>query len=140
MIKIGPNFLIHESEIKLKFIRAQGPGGQHVNKVATAVQLRFNIAHALSIPETIRQRLLALLANKITREGELIIKANRFRTQERNKQDAFDRFIKLLKCGAIFPKKRYQTKPTRVSIQRRLTNKKAQAVKKSQRRKSVEDE
>ncbi len=122
-----------ESEVKFSFIRAPGPGGQNVNKVATAVQLRFNIVHSHALPEAIRHRLLILLGKKITTQGELIIKASRYRTQERNKQDALQRLQALLKRAAIVPKKRKETKPTFASVQRRLTQKKRHAKNKSLR-------
>src|SRR5947207_11300983 len=91
MIKISPHIILNPAEIKLTFIASPGPGGQNVNKVATAVQLRFNLLHSPSLPEDVRLRLIALLGKRITGQGELIIKASRYRTQERNKQDALDR-------------------------------------------------
>ncbi len=132
-LHINSNIMINPSEIKLSFIRAPGPGGQNVNKVATAVQLRFNVLHSPSLSESVRARLLAIIGKKITHQGELIIKASRYRTQERNKQDAFDRLEELLKRAAIAPKKRRKTKPTFASTQRRLTNKKLHGKNKSLR-------
>ena|SRR3989338_871759 len=123
------------SEIKLTFIRAPGPGGQNVNKVATAVQLRFNVLHSPSLPETVRQRLLILARNQITRQGELMIKATRYRTQERNKQDALDRLQELIRRAATVPKKRKKTKPSFAAKQRRLTKKKLHAKNKFLRHK-----
>ena|SRR3990167_8738881 len=134
MILIKPNFSLNEAEIKYVFISSPGPGGQNVNKVATAVQLRFNVLHSPSLSPEIRARLLMLLGKKITNQGDWIIKASRFRTQERNKQDALKRLIELLKCAATPPKKRRKTKPTCSSVERRLTSKKAQGMKKSLRR------
>lgn len=122
------------SEIKFTFIASPGPGGQNVNKVATAVQLRFDVLHSPSLSKDVRERLIALLGRKLTRQGELIIKASRYRTQERNKQDALDRLYQLIKCAMKPSKKRKQTKPTRSSKQRRLNKKKLLGEKKALRR------
>jgi ribosome-associated protein len=134
MIKITPTFFINPSELTFTFIRSPGPGGQNVNKVATAVFLRFNAMRSASLNDAIRQRLSSLAGNKMTGEGELIIKASRFRTQEMNKQDALNRLIELLKRAATVPKKRKKTKPTRASVQRRLKKKKIHSEIKSLRR------
>lgn len=134
MIKITTNFWLNEDEIQVSFIRSPGPGGQNVNKVSTAVQLRFNIIRAASLPETIRERLLLLIGNKITKEGDLIIKASRYRSQERNKQDAYSRLQALLQQAAIIPKKRKKTKPSLASKERRLTSKKLHSKNKTIRR------
>ncbi len=134
MIQIAPNLTLDEAEVKFSFMRSPGPGGQNVNKLETAVLLRFNVVQSMSLPEDVRLRLLALIGKKITRQGELIIKANRFRKQERNKQDALDRLIKLIKHAAIPPKRRKKTKPTRASVQQRLEKKKVHAKKKLLRR------
>jgi ribosome-associated protein len=131
---------VNLSEIKFNFIRSPGPGGQNVNKVATAVELRFNILYSSTLPEDIRSRLLLLIGRKLTHQGELIIKATRFRTQERNKQDALERLQELLDQAAISPKKRKKTKPTFSSSQRRLTTKKLHAKSKSLRRSKPERE
>lgn len=134
MIKITPNIMLDESELHFTFVRSPGPGGQNVNKLATAAQLRFDVRHSPSLTETFRARLVKLALNKINQEGELIIKASRFRTQERNKQDALDRLLELLKAAAVVPKKRKKTKPTFSSVQERLVKKKLHARLKSLRR------
>lgn len=127
------------SEIKFTFIRSPGPGGQNVNKVATTAVLRFNIIHSKSLSEPVRKRLIHLLGNKLTQEGDLLIKASRYRTQERNKQDALERLDNLLKRASIIPKTRKKTKPTRASTQKRLTQKKLHSKNKSLRSKPYDD-
>jgi ribosome-associated protein len=134
MIKITNNIALHESELKFTFVASPGPGGQNVNKLATAVLLRFDLQHSPSLTEEVRQRLLLVLGNKLTLLGELLIKASRHRTQERNKQDAINRLIELLQRAAIPPKKRRKTKPSYSSVQKRLNNKKMLGTKKARRR------
>lgn len=134
MIKITSNLYIDPSELKYTYIRSPGPGGQNVNKVASGVQLRFNITHSATLPEVVQLRLVSLLSSKLTRRGEMIIKATRYRTQESNKQDAINRLIAIIKQGAIIPKKRKKTKPTKTSQQKRLTQKKLHAKTKSLRK------
>ena len=138
MIKITQQIFLNPAEIKLTFIASPGPGGQNVNKLATAVQLRFNVLHSSSLPEAVRLRLIAFLGKKITGQGELIIKASRFRTQERNKQDALNRLCQLIQRAAIPVKKRKKTRPTLASKQRRLNTKKLQGKKKSLRQGKIE--
>lgn len=133
MLEITPTLSLKLSEVKFSFIRAPGPGGQNVNKLATAVLLRLNVIHA-TIPEKVRQRLIVLSGKKLTLHGDLIIKASHFRTQERNKQDALQRLQQILKRAATPPRKRKKTKPTFSSIERRLTAKKQLAKTKSLRR------
>lgn len=124
MIKITPNLYINESEVKIVFICSPGPGGQNVNKLATTAQLRFNVKYSTSLPDDIRLRLVEKLGDKLTGEGEIVIKASRYRTQERNKHDAINRLISILKSAIFIPKKRKKTRPTRASSERRLSEKK----------------
>ena len=123
MIRITPDICIRETELRLDFIRSSGPGGQNVNKVATAVQLRFDVFRSPSLPEDVRRRLVRIAGKKVSKEGVLLIDARRFRTQERNRQDAVDRFIQWVRRAAEKPKKRIKTKPTLSSRERRLEGK-----------------
>ncbi len=130
MLEITPTLKIDERELHFDFIRAAGPGGQNVNKVATAVQLRFSIASS-GLPEDVRARLTRLAHNRVSQEGILIIEARQFRTQERNKEAAIQRLVELVRKAAIKPKRRRKTKPTLASKQARLESKKKRgAIKK----------
>ena len=113
---------VDESEVQVTAIRAQGPGGQNVNKVSSAIQLRFDIP-ASSLPEGVKERLLALADNRITAEGELVLKAQRYRTQDMNRMDAFSRLHELIHSVAMPPKKRKPTKPSYGAVQKRLQSK-----------------
>ncbi len=120
MIQVTSRLSIDEREIGLTFIRASGPGGQNVNKVSSAVQLRFDVAHSPSLPEDVRARLMKLAGNRLTTEGELVIEAKRHRTQERNRQDAIGRLVDLIRLATEKPKPRVATRPTLASKKRRL--------------------
>ncbi|MBN9287226.1 MAG: aminoacyl-tRNA hydrolase [Gammaproteobacteria bacterium 39-13] len=136
MIEITPDIFLDEIEMKFTFIRSPGPGGQNVNKVATGVQMRFNVVDSPSLPEAVRKRLLALLGKKLTLAGELVIRATQYRTQNRNKQAAISRLVLLIQQAAVPPKKRKKTKPTLASKERRLEKKKLHAKNKSLRQKN----
>ena len=123
MIHITRTITIDESEIQEYFVRASGPGGQNVNKVATTVQLRFDVANSRSLPEEVRKRLISLAGNRITEDGILIIDARRFRTQGRNREDATERLVELIRNAAQRPKIRRRTRPTLTSKIRRLESK-----------------
>lgn len=122
MIQITEDIAISESDIHVKFVRSTGPGGQNVNKVSTAAQLRFDVKNA-ALPDSLRNRLINLAGKKMTEQGELLITASRFRTQDRNRQDAFDRLAALIRRAAVPPKTRKPTVPTRASNERRLKSK-----------------
>jgi ribosome-associated protein len=124
MIRIDGGISIDERELEERFIRASGPGGQNVNKLSTAVQLRFDVRRSPNLPEAVRARLERLAGRRLTRDGVLVIIAQRHRTQERNRQDALDRLIELIERAAVAPVPRRKTKPTRGSRERRLESKK----------------
>ncbi len=134
MINISAEISIDENELKFDFIRASGPGGQNVNKVSSAVQLRFDVKNSPSLPDDVRARLKTLSGHRITDNGILIINARRFRTQTHNRQDAVDRLVELIKQAAEKPKKRKKTKQSYASKKRILESKKRRSKTKKLRK------
>ncbi len=140
MIHLAPDIVIHEKELNFEFVRSSGPGGQNVNKVATAVQLRFDVRTSAGIPADIKNRLMKLAGKRLTDDGVLIIRASRFRKQEQNRQDARERLVQLLKTAAVKPKKRIKTRPTKAAKERKLTAKKQRGHLKNLRKKVINGE
>ena len=139
MLEITPTFHIDEHELQFDYIRASGPGGQNVNKVATAVQLRFDV-RASTLPEDAKMRLRALAGQRMTNEGILLIEAKRFRTQEQNRADALERFVELLHRALVKPKPRKKTRPSAASKEKRLKAKKVRGAHKRLRSQPFERE
>jgi ribosome-associated protein len=137
MIYINEKISLDESEFREEFIRSSGPGGQNVNKVATAVQLRFDVSSSVSLPDDVRERLIRIAGKKVTKEGELVIKAARFRTQEMNRKDALERLIDLVKKATVVPRPRRKTKPTKASKERRMETKHRRSEVKTMRRPAI---
>jgi ribosome-associated protein len=134
MIRVTPAVAIDETELHFDFVRASGPGGQNVNKVATAVQLRFDAAHSPSLPDEVRRRLVRIAGKRVTGEGVLLITARRHRTQQKNRDDAVGRLVELVRKAAVVPKRRRRTRPTRASKERRLVEKRRKGEIKRTRR------
>jgi ribosome-associated protein len=124
MIRVTDRISIEESELEERFVRASGPGGQNVNKLSSAVQLRFDVRGSPSLTADVRMRLERLAGRRLTRDGVIVIMAQRHRTQERNRQDARDRLVELIQQASVAPKPRRPTRPTRGSKERRLATKK----------------
>ncbi|HRW60792.1 MAG TPA: alternative ribosome rescue aminoacyl-tRNA hydrolase ArfB [Defluviicoccus sp.] len=132
--------VIDSAEIEERFVRSGGPGGQNVNKVATAVQLRFDVRHSPSLPVDVRARLERLAGRLVTREGVLVITAQRFRTQERNRQDALDRLMDWIRRALIVPRSRRPTRPSAAAVRNRLEAKRRRATLKARRREGSGEE
>ena len=139
MIRISKNIVITDDELKEEFFQSSGPGGQNVNKVSTAVRLRFNVRETTSLPPDVKQRLVNGLGSSITLAGELIIEAQRYRTQIKNREDAVQRLQAIITKYLIPPKKRRKTKPTKGSVKRRLNSKKQRSSLKKLRSSSHDD-
>ena len=137
-IPITNRIALDEDELEFKFICASGPGGQNVNKLSTAVQLRFDVRHSPSLPAPVRERLERLCGRRLTLDGVVVIAAQRFRTQERNRQDAVDRLVAMIREAAIPPIIRRPTKPTLGSHRRRLEQKGQRAITKSLRGRAID--
>ncbi len=140
MIQVTPSISIDDSEISMSFIRAGGPGGQHVNKVATAVQLRFDVRNSPSLSEAVKARLMKLAGSRMTDDGTLILDARESRSQASNRQAAIDRLVELIRQSARPPKRRKPTAPTAASRARRLKTKQTRADTKRLRRRPAGEE
>lgn len=140
MIVVTPEIAVGDDELIETFIRAQGPGGQNVNKVSSAVQLRFDVRRSRSLPDAVAVRLMKLAGSKLTQDGVLILTAQRFREQERNRADARARLIAMIAAAAVAPMKRRASRPTAASKQRRLTGKTVRAKVKMARGRVKTDE
>ena len=123
MLQVTPELAIDDSELEERFVRASGPGGQNVNKVATAVQLRFDLSRSSALADDVRERLRALAGSRMTSDGVLVIDARRHRTQAQNREDARERLAELVRQALVKPKRRRKTRPTRGSVEKRMQSK-----------------
>ena len=140
ILRVTAGIVLDESEIEIRFIRASGPGGQNVNKLSTAAQLRFDVRQSPSLRDDVRERLTRLAGRRLTQDGVLVLTAQRFRTQERNRQDAIDRLCDLIRAAAVAPIKRRPTKPSLGAKERRLESKSRRSgVKSLRQRKPTAD-
>ena len=135
MIRVNKDIFIDDDEILFDFVRSSGPGGQNVNKVATAAQLRFNIVESNNLPDKVKNRMIKIAGKRVNSEGTLIIESKKYRSQERNKAEAIQRFIDLILSAAAEKKKRIKTKPTTVSTEKRINSKKQRSEVKKLRKK-----
>jgi ribosome-associated protein len=140
MIQVTDTIVIDERELEERFVRSPGPGGQHVNKVSTAVELRFDAVRSQTLPEPVRERLLRLAAGRLSAEGLVVIEAHRYRSQERNRRDALERLIALIQQASLVQKPRTATRPTRASKERRLEGKAQRSKTKGLRRRTSGDD
>ena len=138
-IRINERISLAEDEVNEQFVRSPGPGGQNVNKLATAVQLRFDARGSQSLPEDVRERLLELAGTRVTKHGEIVISAHRFRTRERNREDALERLVALVRRAAVAEKPRRPTQPSTAAKRRRLEDKRQRSQLKHARRRLVHD-
>jgi ribosome-associated protein len=133
VIEIAPGLHLDERELEESFVRASGPGGQNVNKVSTAVELRFDVRRSRSLPDDVALRLMALAGSRLTQDGVLVITAQTHRTQARNREEALARLVELVRSAAVAPKRRRKTRPPRAAKEKRLESKAKRAAVKSRR-------